>query len=112
MPHPMHISLGCAGCLTPSGHDRASVHARAVHVRLPLSCFAWHESQKWVVPQQKKVAGEQQCLHFQIRCSVPCFAHTWPTDAHRSHSRRAALPAPSPHLWAPPQKTTEHSEHS
>ena len=60
MPHPMHISLGCAGCLTPSGHDRASVHARAVHVRLPLSCFAWHESQKWVVPQQKKVAREQQ----------------------------------------------------
>ena len=73
------------------------MHARAVHVRPPLSCFAWHESQKWVVPQQKKVAGEQQYLHFQIRCSVPCFAHTWPTDAH---------------LCAPPQNTTLHSLHS
>ena len=112
MPQPMHISLGCAGCLTPSGHDRASVHARAVHVRLPLSCFAWHESQKWVVPQQKKVAGEQQYLHFQIRCSVPCFAHTWPTEAHRSHSRRAVAPPPSPQFWAPPQNTNEQSLHS
>ena len=54
---------------------------RAVHVRLPLSCFAWHESQKWVVPQQKKspessklalpdqVLGPLLCAHVAHRCA-------------------------------------------